>query len=129
VKFALVAGLFLCFTPGVIPENPFIYEQIKSSPVLQEAFLSSVLLALFLYTILTLFKYIRGRDGLGGGDIKLLFAFIPFLGLYTLLETLPVACAIGLVWWVILKIRKIPTTNGMPFGPALFLSFYITFCF
>jgi prepilin signal peptidase PulO-like enzyme (type II secretory pathway) len=129
IKFFLLAVLFLCLTPNAIPENPFISEDTKLPPILQEVCLSFILLAFFLYTILALFKYIMRKDGLGGGDIKLLFAFTPFLGIYTLLLTLPAACAIGLVWWIILKIMKTPTTNGMPFGPALFLSFYITICF
>lgn len=66
------------------------------------------------------FDKITGKEGMGGGDIKLFFMTGLFLGPLKGLLSLMIACVIGLVFAAFAKNRKIP------FGPSISLAVYIT---
>lgn len=76
---------------------------------------------LFLAVIAGVFKGVTGKDGLGGGDSKLLAALGAWLGPLWLPQLLLVAALLGLLTalWQRLRHRQ---GGAFPFGPALALS-------
>ena len=60
-----------------------------------------------------IFDKVSGKEGMGGGDIKLLFVTGLFLGLAGGFLCLMVACVIGLLFVAAMKNQKIP------FGPSI----------
>jgi leader peptidase (prepilin peptidase)/N-methyltransferase len=70
-----------------------------------------------------IFERIRKVEGMGGGDIKLLFVIGLYLGPWIGLFHLILSCMLGLLMTVILGKKKIP------FGPALSLSAYVCLLF
>ena len=71
--------------------------------------------------IAVLYRRLRGRDGLGWGDVKLFGA----LGCWTAWQGLPTillsAALAGLLWAVALRLtgRHLTATTRLPFGPFL----------
>lgn len=77
--------------------------------------------ALLLLTLV--FDKVTGKEGLGGGDIKLFFVTGLYLGLAGNLLNLLVSCVTGLLFVVVWKRDKIP------FGPAIALSTWFCLLF
>ena len=69
-------------------------------------------------------KY-TGRELMGGGDIKLLFALALYFTWAQMLLTLLIGCALGLVWALCAKRRR----AAVPFGPFLALGAFSTLYF
>ena len=80
-----------------------------------------------------LYRRLRGRDGLGAGDAKLLAAAGAWLGWQALGDVILGAALVGILWTVA---RRRPTTDlpadpddpgpgAVPFGPALALAIWI----
>jgi prepilin signal peptidase PulO-like enzyme (type II secretory pathway) len=82
-------------------------------------------LGAFLWVLTTAFRVLRGKEGLGFGDVKLLFAITPLLGLSVLTHVLLLASMLGVVWWVGRRLVKRPTESQFPFGPFLLLGWGI----
>lgn len=76
-----------------------------------------------LWSIAMLFKLATGKDGMGGGDMKLLGAFGAWMGAMSLPTLVLVACAVGLTMAVVNKLGK---GEAMPFGPALCVAGFLT---
>lgn len=76
---------------------------------------------LLLFAINSAYRALRGRDGLGGGDSKMLAAIGAWLGWQMLPLTLLLASATGLlaVLFGILQGRKANATDRLPFGAFL----------
>ena len=70
-----------------------------------------------------LFDKVTGKDGLGGGDIKLFFMVGLFTGPLTGLFNLILSCIIGLIFALLRKEHRIP------FGPAISIASYISILF
>jgi leader peptidase (prepilin peptidase)/N-methyltransferase len=68
------------------------------------------------------YRALRGRDGLGQGDAKLLAAAGAWLGAALLPDEILAAGLIGLAWVAVLKLRRHPADEKLPFGPALALA-------
>jgi len=82
---------------------------------------------LSLWLVATLFRALTGKDGLGGGDTKLLAALGAWLGGLLLPSLILLASLIGLgiAFWF----RWMRGQNGtFPFGPALAASGALLFC-
>ena len=88
----------------------------------------SLLFILFLILFVYLFYNITGKEGLGGGDIKMLGVCSLSLGIYQTLSILSIACFLGIIFSFIKQKKMIP------FGPfialgwltiSLFDSFFI----
>ena len=88
----------------------------------------SLILLLFLILFVYLFYKITGKEGLGGGDIKMLGVCSLSLGIYQTLSILSIACFLGIIFSFIKQKKMIP------FGPfialgwltiSLFDSFFI----
>lgn len=64
------------------------------------------------------YRMLRGRDGLGGGDAKLLAAAGAWLGADRLAMVV-LAAAVCAILWVLLTRRQTRMTEPLPFGPWL----------
>jgi leader peptidase (prepilin peptidase)/N-methyltransferase len=67
------------------------------------------------------YRHLRGRDGLGQGDAKLVAAGGAWLGLAALPAVVFIAAVFGLVTAAVLYAarRRFDSSSAMPFGPAL----------
>jgi len=73
------------------------------------------------------YRALRGRDGLGAGDAKLLAAAGAWLGIGALPSLVLVAAVAGLVWAGLAGLagRSMHATTDVPFGPFLAASFWL----
>lgn len=69
---------------------------------------------------------LMGREAMGGGDIKLLFALALYLTWAELFLTLLLGCLLGLLWAALTGGKK---GTAMPFGPFLALGAVLTVCY
>ena len=77
-----------------------------------------------------IFKAIRGRPGLGGGDMKLLAALGAWLGWELLPAMVLIASLSGLAFYCILHLRRrYALSDAIPFGPYLAFSGILSFLF
>jgi len=72
------------------------------------------------------YKKVRGVDGLGRGDAKLLAAGGAWCGWYGLAFILLIASASGLVHALLLSRRGEQTNSKLPFGPHLALGIFVS---
>ncbi len=83
--------------------------------------------ALFLYLVATIHAWIRKKEGLGFGDIKLLFVIGIFFGWKASFTTIFAGSLIALVCTIIIMILKRKSFSSyLPFGPYLSLA---TLCY
>ena len=68
---------------------------------------------------------IMGREAMGGGDVKLLFALALYLSWAELFLTLLAGCLLGLLWAALTGGK---TGTAMPFGPFLAAGAVLTVC-
>lgn len=75
------------------------------------------------------YRRLRGRDGMGAGDAKLLAAIGAWVGLADLPMVLFGAALAGLAWalWLRWRGAELTGVTALPFGPFLALSGWITF--
>ena len=75
-----------------------------------------------------LYRRLRGRDGLGEGDAKLLAAIGAWVGLAGLPTVLLGGALTGLLWALWLRVRgvQLSATTALPFGPFLALAGWVT---
>jgi len=69
-----------------------------------------------------LYRRLRGRDGLGLGDAKLLAGAGAWVGWQGLPSVVLIAALLGLVWALITRARS---DRQLPFGPFLALGFWL----
>ena len=76
---------------------------------------------LFFWCIAQLFHKIRGIEGLGGGDFKLLAALGAWLGADYLLAIVLISSLVGCVLWAVLRVIGSVAHRNIPisFGPCL----------
>jgi leader peptidase (prepilin peptidase)/N-methyltransferase len=74
-----------------------------------------------------IYRWVRGRDGLGLGDAKLLAAAGAWLGLQALPSVVLIAAACGLAFALATALAgaKLTWTSRMAFGPHLALAFWL----
>ena len=73
------------------------------------------------------YRMIRGREGIGGGDAKLLGAAGAWLGLADLPYVLLIAALLGFAMAACLAVqgRRLHAGMALPFGPCLALAFWL----
>jgi leader peptidase (prepilin peptidase) / N-methyltransferase len=73
------------------------------------------------------YRALRGRDGLGGGDAKLLAVAGAWLGWAALPDVVFIAALLGIAGAIISRARGhiIATTTALPFGPFLAIAVWI----
>lgn len=104
--------------PG-IPIN-FIASFFISSVTWKEALIGILVGGGSLFIVASLYHLITGREGMGGGDIKLLAMIGALIGWKGVLYTIFVSSAIGTVVGIIFMILKHGTMKlAIPFGPFL----------
>ena len=100
---------------------PFTGEKIKDQLI--SGLLGGAVIAGALLLLSLLFDRVTGKEGLGGGDIKLFFMVGLFTGPVTGLFNLILSCIIGLIFAVIRREHRIP------FGPAISIASWISILF
>ena len=96
----------------------------------EQAIWGAVLGYMSFFLLNQLFRIIRGRDGLGHGDMKLLAALGAWLGWEALPVLVLVASLSGLVLYSLMRIKKsYALSDAIPFGPYLSLSGILSFLF
>lgn len=73
---------------------------------LQNSFIDSLFCFICFSSIAWLYRKIRRRDGLGGGDIKLLSAFSAWFGFYATIHCVIVACVICIIIRLSISIKQ-----------------------
>ena len=87
-----------------------------------DAFLGFLIGGGFLYGIAIIYEWVTKREGMGGGDIKLLAMIGAFLGWQSLLFVLLVSSLLGAVVGIsVMMVKGQDMKYAVPFGP--FLSF------
>jgi len=86
-------------------------------------FVCGILAFLFFLLIASGFKLIRGKEGMGGGDIKLAFVLGLFLGFPNIIVSLYLAFLTAAFVGIILILWKktSPKNASLPFGPFLII--------
>jgi leader peptidase (prepilin peptidase)/N-methyltransferase len=86
----------------------------------KESFIGLALGALILYIPAVVYEKIRGAEGLGGGDIKLLAMIGAFIGPYGVIFVLFFASFIGsLAAFASIICKRAASSTPIPFGPFL----------
>lgn len=86
--------------------------------------LAAGLAYLLLREVGVIYRRLRGREGLGAGDPKLLGAIGAWVGLVNLPAVLLGSAVAGLAWALLLRLRggQIAFSTALPFGPFLALA-------
>jgi len=88
---------------------------------LKEAVLASVASYMFFWILAFLGKKIKGYDVMGMGDLKLVAAMAPFLGLSGIFATIFLSPFFGIFFWFLNKNKQEP----FPYGPSLILAAWV----
>ncbi|WP_447970275.1 prepilin peptidase [Nitrospira sp. M1] len=120
--------------PDVISLPGIVLGVLAASTVLPTGFVNSMIGVLVgggvLLGMAWISPYVFGKEGIGGGDIKLLAMVGAFLGWKAALLTLMLASIVGAVIGVILLVVKIIQRGQyIPFGPYLALGATLTMFF
>jgi len=100
------------------PVLPLTHESAIGSPLLQ-ASIGTLTAGGVSLGMAQLYKGVRGRAGMGMGDVKLLAAMGPFLGVYTI-GALFIGSVLGVLWALSGAAAKNLDINArIPFGPFL----------
>ena len=128
--WALVALTFIDFDTQLLPDNitvPLLWAGllvnmlgIMPGPGLRDAVIGAVAGYLSLWTVYWLFKLIRGKEGMGYGDFKLLAALGAWLGWKILLPIVLLSAVVGAAIGICLTVFK-GRDHQVPlaFGPFL----------
>ena len=91
----------------------------SGQPLLQ-ALMGAVLGYLSLWSVATVFQWITGQEGMGGGDFKLLAALGAWMGPLLLIPLVLMASILGVLVGLILRARgELREGRYIPFGPFL----------
>lgn len=91
---------------------------------LEQALLGAVAGYMSLWTLSNAYKLVRGIDGMGGGDFKLLAAIGAWTGLKSLPLIVLVAAVVGIVAALVKRVAK---QQPMAFGPCLAIAGWLVF--
>lgn len=103
-----------------------LFNSISEKVSLTDALYGAVIGYLLLWGLYWLFRLVRGREGLGYGDFKLLAALGAWNGWQMLPQIILLAAASGLLWAVLSKWRKGEWVAMLPFGPSLAAAGWLT---
>lgn len=80
----------------------------------------------FLFAVGYIYWFFRGREGMGGGDIKLLAWIGALLGLVSIPFILLVSATLGTIHGLLtMWLQKKEANEGFPFGPAIVVATFI----
>jgi prepilin signal peptidase PulO-like enzyme (type II secretory pathway) len=95
------------------------YELLPVSPL--ESLFAAIFAASSLITINYIFKKIKGYDGLGQGDIDLIFCIAAWLGVIGVWFTILIGSTIGVISSLLYMLLNKKRISLIPFGPFLAL--------
>lgn len=94
---------------------------------IEEAILGAIFGYIFLWVAAKIFKMVRGFDGMGYGDFKLLAVFGAWCGWRALPEIIFLAAILGItIGGAVLLWKKQSFKNPIPFGPFIAFSGWVT---
>ncbi len=106
----------------------FAFSNPDYPPTLQHSLIGAAAGYGSLWLVNFLFKLLRNKEGMGGGDFKLFAAIGAWIGPYLLPLVIFIAASFGIVFAIIrAAITKDCLANPFPFGPALILGGFIGF--
>lgn len=117
-------GFVLASMAVFILTFPFVHEYWRSQLI--SAIVGSFGIAIGLLIISIIFDKVTGKEGLGGGDIKLFFIVGMYLGLMQGIFCLILSCIIGLIVSAVMKKGK---REEFAFGPSISAAFFISAIF
>lgn len=138
---ALVLSAWLLLLAGIDQDTRFLPDCLTISGLWVGLLLSTLYLHtspteaitgaaggyLLLATLNAGYRGLRGRDGMGGGDFKLLAMLGAWLGLSALPMILLIAAVAGSLWALAALVRgQININDALPFGPWLAMAGWIT---
>ena len=107
-----------------------IYKLIKYPKMGVDLLLGGVIALLIFLAIGGITYLILKKEGMGGGDIKLVFVIGLFLGLKNFVQVFIVSFFVAAVVSVFLLISRIKNRKDyIPFGPFLCIGTYVTMLF
>jgi leader peptidase (prepilin peptidase)/N-methyltransferase len=120
------AALALAAVNAVIADTPSIVENVAA------AALRGAITMLFFLALRSIYGWLRHREGIGFGDVKLAFVAGAWLDWAMIPVAIEIATLVALTAYVVLKTvtrRSISSTSGLPFGlffaPAIWLSWLL----
>jgi leader peptidase (prepilin peptidase) / N-methyltransferase len=102
---------------------------IPGLPSLPQAVVGAAVGYVSLWSFYWLFKLVRGKEGLGYGDFKLLAALGAWCGGWNLIPIIVLATAAGLVGALLVWLARRDATAPLPFGPSLAVGGWLTFLY
>lgn len=102
---------------------------IPGLPSLTDAVWGAALGYLSLWSFYWLFKLLRGKEGMGHGDFKLLAALGAWCGLQGLIPIIILATGAGLLGALLAWLCRRDPTAPLPFGPSLAVGGWLTFLY
>jgi leader peptidase (prepilin peptidase) / N-methyltransferase len=105
----------------------FVSTLLLTIPI-QNTLIQSSIAYGFLWGLAVMYSRLRGKQGLGGGDIKFITAATCWVGLLGLPWTVLIASLSGLTFVLIAHLfgHSVDGSRKLPFGPHLSLGLFIT---
>lgn len=133
--WTLLVLSFIDIKEHILPDNitlsllwiGLIFNSAKFFTTPASAILGAAIAYVLFWSVATLFKIIRKKEGMGYGDFKLFACVCAWLGLGALLDVLFIAVLSSLFVSILLLIsKKIQTDQPIPFGPFIALGGWLT---
>ncbi len=134
-SWSLLTLAFIDWENGLLPDHitlPLLWLGLivnldSGITTLHSAVMGAVTGYGLLWIIYWLFRILTKKEGLGYGDLKLLSAIGAWIGWQILPITILVAASSGLIFAIVkLSKKQLSKTEGIPFGPFLALSGWIS---
>jgi leader peptidase (prepilin peptidase)/N-methyltransferase len=121
-----LAFAFLVFVPGILGELFFGNRGWRSESIANAA-IGGLFASVPIWLLGFLYEKLRGREGLGLGDVKLLFLLGAFLGPENALSALILGATAGAIFGIVQLLigRKDAWTYALPFGSFLCAAGYL----
>lgn len=134
-SWILIVLSFIDFREQILPDNitlsllwiGLLLNSLNFFTTPSSAILAAAIAYALLWTVATLFKILRKKEGMGHGDFKLFAAVCAWLGLECLINTLLVALISSLLLaFFLLIFKRISKEQPLPFGPFIALGAWVT---
>jgi len=147
VTFLMLAVLFsllitmsiIDFDHKILPDNlvfttgglAFLFSTTSYSLLTPtEAIYQSILTFTIAHVFISLYSKLRGQLMMGFGDIKLIGALTPLIGLNNFVYAILIACILGIIYYVAIMLSKrLDEDKTFAFGPFICLGYYSVFVY
>ncbi len=122
-------SIFYCSISQDISMCQFISGTGKLAPMpsIAESLFGGLAMSILLTMLAFAFKKLTGKQGIGGGDIKLVLVIGLFLGISPIISTLVIACILSIIQDIMKSLIHplLDNSHTFPFAPALAISTWI----